>query len=899
MAFEESVYYGVWKIVECVSLAGVVETTGIEGTEFRLDENGDVTWRVSEDAEPMLFFSCETYEITPETGSGSSRDSALLKFIGTYAGHVIEFKAEVTDDLMLLTYEKCCMLQCQKISSNEPTGDLPYTYVSALEQGFFSDLSIKAESGKEFLVHSVILRMSLPEMDWLSNPPPLTGLPEEVLQTMLHYLYCECLPPGLTETTAKACVKTLGKVQGFAQFSHLCETFLKNTMLKQQIQTLISEMHNCFDRIIELFSGRANLNNPESPISTEANIWNNPAKLCYTVRQGLKEAAIASAKLLLLCDLFSKRKCELSRQERHEIMKQAKSRMPVFLKQLHKFLVVLKQHSQTLTAHQRYDFASYLVPEIEVILDTVSRFAVETKVALEQVISSSNAEQSHNEHSDRHEKGEKSKRGNIGEVLGRTLKNALHMRELKKLKKFHDKTTASFVELMNRKEDFSIMTEGDKVRAISKYLEQLIDELPVTVLRLEELIGALEQKVPWTEWKYLFKMATSKISWGLSKVQSNRASLQPLIDEVCDIVRSDQFSAAVATLGLRNIAAENSQEGGACSDGGRAGKSRMYPLNPVESLCVSPFPKDSKMAGRALDLFRKREGSDMVFEIVSTGEGGDIVIDHTGDKPVTTVEEGVIEVDHIPCHRVIVASRCDWFRRALLSGMRESIDKKIVVHDIQPHVFRLFLEALYSGQLDTSSLTTEHLVDMMTLCDRYEMDSLKISCEHALKHHVDEDTALYLLSLADQLGCTSLQDYVLIYIANHPQLVHSDVYEDLPDKLKEDVEDAIAWKGLESERCREPSRGMDVTPSSVSSMSELEDLVGNIEVADRTPAQELSSSVSSEDLQLMGNEELLHSCLAALRDVVGDAVPEEELVRVALAADYDVNRAVNFFFLSS
>lgn len=58
-------------------------------------------------------------------------------------------------------------------------------------------------------------------------------------------------------------------------------------------------------------------------------------------------------------------------------------------------------------------------------------------------------------------------------------------------------------------------------------------------------------------------------------------------------------------------------------------------------------------------------------------EGGDIVIDHTGDKPVTTVEEGVIEVDHIPCHRVIVASRCDWFRRALLSGMRESIDKYV------------------------------------------------------------------------------------------------------------------------------------------------------------------------------------------------------------------------------
>ena len=59
----------------------------------------------------------------------------------------------------------------------------------------------------------------------------------------------------------------------------------------------------------------------------------------------------------------------------------------------------------------------------------------------------------------------------------------------------------------------------------------------------------------------------------------------------------------------------------------------------------------------------------------SFADGGDIVIDHTGDKPVTSVEGEGVEVDHIPCHRVVVAARCDWFRRALLSGMRESIDK--------------------------------------------------------------------------------------------------------------------------------------------------------------------------------------------------------------------------------
>lgn len=35
----------------------------------------------------------------------------------------------------------------------------------------------------------------------------------------------------------------------------------------------------------------------------------------------------ACAKLLILCDLFSRRKGELSREERHEIIKYAKSRL--------------------------------------------------------------------------------------------------------------------------------------------------------------------------------------------------------------------------------------------------------------------------------------------------------------------------------------------------------------------------------------------------------------------------------------------------------------------------------------------------------------------------------------------------------------------------------------------
>ena len=68
----------------------------------------------------------------------------------------------------------------------------------------------------------------------MGETSPLSNLPEDVLHTALHYVYCESLPTGLSEATAKSSIKLLGKTPGFAHFTQLCETFLKNTALKQR-----------------------------------------------------------------------------------------------------------------------------------------------------------------------------------------------------------------------------------------------------------------------------------------------------------------------------------------------------------------------------------------------------------------------------------------------------------------------------------------------------------------------------------------------------------------------------------------------------------------------------------------------------------------------------------------
>ncbi len=46
----------------------------------------------------------------------------------------------------------------------------------------------------------------------------------------------------------------------------------------------------------------------------------------------------------------------------------------------------------------------------------------------------------------------------------------------------------------------------------------------------------------------------------------------------------------------------------------------------------------------------------------------------------------------------------------------------------------------------------------------------------------------------------------------------------------------------------------------------------------------------------MHDSALLESCVSQLRDVLGPLIDHDQLVQVALAADYNVNRALNFFF---
>lgn len=91
--------------------------------------------------------------------------------------------------------------------------------------------------------------------------------------------------------------------------------------------------------------------------------------------------------------------------------------------------------------------------------------------------------------------------------------------------------------------------------------------------------------------------------------------------------------------------------------------------------------------------------------------------------------------------------------------MQEDINRKIQVHNTSPILFSLFLEYLYSGRLDYSSLSVEQISELLLLSDRYEVDSLKQACEHELKSHLDIESVIYFFSMADQSNANILKVY--------------------------------------------------------------------------------------------------------------------------------------------
>lgn len=294
----------------------------------------------------------------------------------------------------------------------------------------------------------------------------------------------------------------------------------------------------------------------------------------------------------------------------------------------------------------------------------------------------------------------------------------------------------------------------------------------------------------------------------ISKLVEHKGALRSSIWRICDLVERRDFIYTMTKLGMidddptcstSNSTTTTTKSDGSNStafsstptvdpyDGSRPSVDyRTIKLNLVKHLCESPNILYSHLSKNALRLLHSGEMSDMEFEVISS-------VSFAQSARNAFLANQLPKVHIFRAHRAIISARCEYFRRALLSGMKEDIDRKIVVQDTCPVIFRRFLLYLYGAPID-KTVSVDQICELMLLGDRYSLDELKDLCEGILKAQIDEESVICMLSLSDRFNLNTLKSNCLAFISNRMHLIKQELFVELGAKLKEEVYELIHWR---------------------------------------------------------------------------------------------------------
>ncbi|CAL8093385.1 unnamed protein product [Orchesella dallaii] len=98
-----------------------------------------------------------------------------------------------------------------------------------------------------------------------------------------------------------------------------------------------------------------------------------------------------------------------------------------------------------------------------------------------------------------------------------------------------------------------------------------------------------------------------------------------------------------------------------------------------------------------------------------------------------------------PAHRIVLATRVEYFKSMLASRMKETIEGIIKIDDMDPITCKEFLRFIYQGKVENLSTSVRELY---TAADKYGMNDLRGLCERHLFNHLTVENALEVYDLS-------------------------------------------------------------------------------------------------------------------------------------------------------
>ncbi|XP_017094820.2 uncharacterized protein [Drosophila bipectinata] len=684
--------------------------------------------------------------------------------------------------------------------------------------------------------------MDTPPSSPLTPVGVLCNLPTFLLSPILHWLYTESLLPDLDEDVCEKLISFAETQPSLTKLMEPTRKYLRLMRLKKFVVNVTMDLHGILNRVIQCLD----------PV----NITHEPAQLYTTFQDALRECAIGCAKVLQFCNIFITDATHMTRYQKNEIVKYIRTRIPIFMSQIQQLLRNVLGVFVGLSVDEKAELVTYLVPEIESTLFVLTAVIEEIKNSLE--IMCKDLKCSHLDLPLQQQQvddaivmqlqfadgggGEPSPRPRRGAPVGLTLydnladkqrlssaendlKFVLYMYEVRKMRDIYGRIVAALEIIKDKKSTFCDMDFLSKSSTINQNLEQLIVDIPAYIFIVENLSDRLDDKLGWKEFKFCFKLATSQINGVIAKLLDHKAALRDAISQICQLVRKQEFTQAVVELGLLDESSSliSEMKGGQVADHENNLNQEISPakdtlyverkqyydyksikLNLIRHLCEPPIAANSNLSKNALRLLHSTQLADMEFEVhtytpvpqqvLPSGEG-----DVKQDAEVSASPAPcALQVHSFKAHRVIVAARCEWFKKALMSGMQESINRKVIITDTSPVIFRRLLLYLYGAPIDRT-VGAEQVCELMLLADRYSIDDLKELCENTLYSLIDEDSVVCLLGIADRYMATALKSKCLSFLSQHAQLTKCEIFKELPQTLQLEVMDLIHWFGRVSE----------------------------------------------------------------------------------------------------
>jgi hypothetical protein len=564
----------------------------------------------------------------------------------------------------------------------------------------------------------------------------------------------------ILSTNEEKCKAFLEFARSFTELDRLCgllESYLKNSSFKIQTDQLINQIKECIENINIEFKSDESV---DHQLRMNAGILTNPVKFCEAVKRSFEHITLALIKVTRLLDLFSSKQKILSKDEKNELIKKVKYTIPFIVEQMKIFLNSIFKQSLHLSEGQKRDLADSILPKVDNIVTLFIEMNQSSQEIIEKMVTIKYYSENNKENLPNHEESDQdpdvhddddyeadyvnhffdstgitnqnnsiisSPKSKFKNLLAKSIRNTIHLKELKKLQQLGEKIRKNFQILEKKLLKYKNCNDETRANIIHKEVDEFIDnmkvEIPKFIRKLDKYsvdkVVKSSRTFKLNDFKFTFKLIASKTCWSLNQMRSNKRLVGPLIDDLFNKLDNHKLKNEFNLLNITPPHQSSMTKNNKLIDSNNQILTRLNDVNNVnkelpchlDSFYKSRSAYHNRLAQRALELYETKQFSDIQLEIHNVSNED--------------------EVKFIPVHGSIIVARCTWFHRALSSGMKESIHKKVILHDTNLVSFEVFIKYLYIGSLEENdnsnninsinNYSIDEIIELLTLADKYEV----------------------------------------------------------------------------------------------------------------------------------------------------------------------------------